>query len=405
ALSEISEGRTDSIVDKTKLLEIDGSNKEELLCRIQQEVLEMKRELQYHRNLKENTINLIEKWRTDERDFYNTRGTEKVLEKIRSHSTTMIVGHSGSGKSATMRYVSLLLEEEGFEIIPVSYASNILFQRFSTRKQLFIIDDIIGKYRVDDVILESWQRINNRLELIFKSNSAKLLCTLRRHLQNEINELSISTVFNSTVVDLDSNDLVLSLTEKKEIFRNYMKLRNKQDKINSDEIERICRCHYAFPLLCDLFFSNPEFHRRKAKFFSNPTNIFKEELDRMQKKNKEVYCVLVLNRKSGASGVSRRRSRGFLIHKPLSYDAFTKRIQTEIMNGKFGDVLLSKPLQDRDYVNYFLSYLQKNNLSVEDIEHSPCTDSLTPSLQEGEKIIKNITNTNRHAMIEVLQDK
>ncbi|XP_062595682.1 E3 ubiquitin-protein ligase DZIP3-like, partial [Saccostrea cucullata] len=141
ALSEISEGRTDSIVDKTKLLDIafDGSNKEELLCRIQQEVLEMKRELQYHQN----TINLIEKWRTDARDFYNTRGTEKVLEKIRSHSTTMIVGHSGSGKSATMRYVSLLLEEEGFEIIPVSYASDILFQRFSTRKQLFIIDDII----------------------------------------------------------------------------------------------------------------------------------------------------------------------------------------------------------------------------------------------------------------------
>ncbi|XP_062578676.1 uncharacterized protein LOC134240614 [Saccostrea cucullata] len=273
ALSEISDGETDDIVREIETFDLGVSNKEELLCRIQQEVRELKNELQFHRNLKENTMNLVEEWKTETDVFYKTRGTEEVLEKIKTNNSVMIVGNSGTGKTATMKYVSLLLEEEGYEIIPVSSANEIPCQRFSSRKQLFIIDDIIGKYKVNDVALELWEKVNNRLDIIFKCKNAKLLCTLRRSLQKEIGELSISTVFNSTIVDLDSTDLALSFKERKGMFRKYMLKRNKQNEIGTEEIEIICGCSYGFPLLCELFFSNSEFFKRKANFFCNPSTV------------------------------------------------------------------------------------------------------------------------------------
>ncbi|XP_061170710.1 uncharacterized protein LOC133180155 [Saccostrea echinata] len=52
ALSEISEGEADAIVSEIETFDLEGSNKEELLCRIQQEVQEMRNELQFHLNLK-----------------------------------------------------------------------------------------------------------------------------------------------------------------------------------------------------------------------------------------------------------------------------------------------------------------------------------------------------------------
>ncbi|XP_062567909.1 uncharacterized protein LOC134230148 [Saccostrea cucullata] len=495
ALSEISDGETDAIVHGIERFDLEGSNKEELLCRIQQEVHELKNELQFHRNLRENTMNLVEKWKTETEVFYKTRGTEEVLEKIKTKNNVMIVGNSGTGKTATMKYVSLLLEKEGYEIFPISSANDIFFQRFSGRKQLFIIDDIIGKYKVDNIALELWEKTNNRLELIFKGKDAKMICTLRRNLQKEIGELSISAVFNSTIVYLGSIDLALSLNERKGIFTKYMLEQNRQGDIGTEEIEMICRCNYAFPLLCELFFSNSEFFKRKAKFFDNPSIIFREELDRLQKKNNEVYCALVLNvifvkktlqqifditcdlpRKDDffkilrACEVSETIPRKRLYRKLLSvsgsfvrsddpfvfihdrleesityhfascypeimlscckrefilervrihkchedddnvliierslYRSFSKRTLAEIVDGKFRDVLLSDPLQNRDFVNYFITFLQESNISLNKLKQLPCSDTLPQKMQQIGKDSANITNTNRLALLEVLQ--
>ncbi|XP_056003199.1 uncharacterized protein LOC125661021 [Ostrea edulis] len=293
SLSEISEGGTDKKVHEIETFDFGGSNREQLLCKIQQGLHEMQKELQFHRNLKENSTNVLQEWKFELEVFYRTRGTSEVLDKIRTNNTVTIIGNSGSGKSATMKYVAFLLKEEGYEITPVSSATDIPVHRFSDRKQIFVIDDIFGKYKVDTVMFESWRRLDYRLKVIFRDRNAKLLCTLRRQLQNDISQFIDETIFDTTVVDLDSYDLALSEIEKKGILENHLLHRKIEIQFDDVSINRICISNYAFPLMCKLFSSNSDFLNKKANFFTFPS-VIRKEFDHLQKENKKVYCALVL---------------------------------------------------------------------------------------------------------------
>lgn len=250
--------------------------------------------MQFYQNWKVNTANVLDDWRVELESFYETRGTRKVIERLYTNNAVMIIGNSGIGKTATMRYVSLLFEKKGYQVVLISSPDEIPLHRFPERKQLFIMDDIIGKYRVDSVAVELWRKLHDRLKVVFKDNKVKLLSTLRRQLYIDMSSVLFPTVFSSTIVDLESNNLVLSSNEKKAILENYIKRRNITQNFDDDKMLRICSSQIAFPLLSNLFTSSPKFLNMKSTFFHSPSMIFKEELNRLQLENKEVYCVLVL---------------------------------------------------------------------------------------------------------------
>lgn len=238
---------------------------------------------------------MLDEWRAELDFFFETCSTKDAIKKLKTNKAVMIIGSSGIGKTATMKYVSLVFKKKGYEIVLISSPFDIpSSHRFSMRKQLFIIDDIFGKYRVDSLAVELWRRLQDRLMAVFKDTNVKLLCTLRSQLYTDMRSSVFPIELNSTIVDLDSKDLVLSLNEKKGMLENYLELRKITHHFNDDEIFQICSCQIAFPLLCNLFTSNQEFLKMKSTFFMSPSIIFKEELDRLQTENKEVYCVLVL---------------------------------------------------------------------------------------------------------------
>lgn len=236
----------------------------------------------------------MDEWRDELEFYYETRGTNEVIEKLNLNNAVMITGSSGIGKTATMKYVSLYFERKGYDIVLISSPNDIPHQRFPERKQLFIMDDIIGKYRVDSVAVELWRRLHDRLKVVFKDQNVKLLSTLRRQLYTDTSSILFPTVFNSTIVDLEAKDLDLSSTEKKMILEKYLTLRNITENFTNDEMLRICSCRIAFPLLCNLFTSNQKYLKMKSEFFRSPFLFFKKELNRLQKENKHVYCVLVI---------------------------------------------------------------------------------------------------------------
>lgn len=237
---------------------------------------------------------MLDEWRDELENFYETGGTKKVIEQLDNNTAVMVTGNSGVGKTFIMKYVSLLFEKNGYEVVLISSPNDIILQRFPKRKQLFIIDDIIGKYRVDSVAVELWRRLHDRLKVVFKENNVKLLSTLRRQVYTDMSLQFFSTVFNSTVVDLESEVLVLSSNEKRGMLTNYMKRRKISENYDDNELLKICSCQFAFPLLCNLFTTNQEFLKMRLKFFESPSIVFIEELNRLQIENKEVYCVLVL---------------------------------------------------------------------------------------------------------------
>lgn len=242
----------------------------------------------------ENTSSVLEFWKTDLINFYKTRGAQEVVKSIKESNIVIIIGNSGTGKSTTMKYTTLQLREEGYEIIILSDPYDIPSYRFINRKQLFIMDDVLGKYRIDSMAFDMWERLHDRLKVVFNDKSAKLLVTLRKQLHKTIPQIEPSIIFDSKVVDLDSNDLVLSKDEKIAMLEKYLENKNLTNILTSNEKSVICTCIIAFPLLCSVFSSNQVFLKQKAKFFQSPTVVFNRELDRLQKENAEVYCVLVL---------------------------------------------------------------------------------------------------------------
>nr|XP_022308347.1 uncharacterized protein LOC111114349 [Crassostrea virginica] len=270
ALSEISNGESDSIVSYIESFDFGTSDKDELIRNIQQQIREVQEDLQFHRNLKENTSSVLKVWNQEMKNVYRTRGTLEVFNKIRTNSVVMIIGNSGSGKTTAMKHASLQLQKEGYEIVLISSPYDILSHRFVDRKQLFIIDDVVGKYRVDTMAFDMWKRLQERISVVFKHSGAKLLVTLRRQLYQTISHISSSTFFESKVVDLDSKDLALSGDEKMGMLEYYLDNRKLSNLISMDEKVKICTCDIAFPLLCHMFSSSQDFFKQNANFFLSP---------------------------------------------------------------------------------------------------------------------------------------
>lgn len=495
SFSEISCGETDNIVSKIGSLHFEGCDRENLLSKIQKELREIRGDLQFHYCWKVNTANVLDDWRADLENFYETEGTKKVIEQLNTNNAVMITGNSGIGKTATMKYVSLLFEKTEYEVVLISSPNDIPTQRFPGRKQIFIIDDIIGKYSVDSVAVELWRRLYDRLRVIFKDKNVKLLSTLRRQLYADMSSTLFPIVFNSTTVDLESKELVLSSSEKKRMLEHYLERRKITEYLDGDEMLRICSCQTAFPLLCNLFTSNQEFLKMKSTFFQSPSIIFNEELNRLQIENKEVYCVLVLvvifhleelqtifdincevekivaynkilracevPENTGRKTLHRRlqsvagtfvettnifkfkhdkleetisshfgsqfpdimlqycklnfiRDRvrleptddeNILVLKESSYDLFSKRVIDEIMKGKFRDILLSEPMQCDKVIEHFAFCIKKHQMCLKDIENVSCNESFLPPQHHKESNRRDVSVSNRFALLEELQSR
>ena len=239
----------------------------------------------------ENTSSVVEGWRQNLKIFYKSKGTEKVVDEIKENQVVLIIGNSGTGKTTAMHHASLQLSEDGFEIIPVSSPTAIPSQRESLQKQLFVIDDVVGPYRVNKMETDLWDRLRDRILVAFKEKNAKLLMTSRRQVHEDITQI-LSTMFDLKIVDLDSNELALSKHERKGMLQAY--LENVSMHIDAMQMTKMCSTKIAFPLLCRMFTANENFLREKANFFRSPSVLFKQELDSLQKYNERMYCVLVL---------------------------------------------------------------------------------------------------------------
>lgn len=60
----------------------------------------------------------ITKWIKEDNDFLETHNFPAMLEQVRNQPYVTFVGVPGSGKTATVRHIALILQKEGYEILP-----------------------------------------------------------------------------------------------------------------------------------------------------------------------------------------------------------------------------------------------------------------------------------------------
>ncbi|XP_062573745.1 putative ankyrin repeat protein RF_0381 [Saccostrea cucullata] len=230
---------------------------------------------------------MITNWKTENRTFVPTFATKVVEEKLQNQNFVIVVGNSGSGKTAMIQHIALKYQEQGWDIVPIDevreikeICSNSLTQR------LFIMNDPIGKEKLDEISKHSWECLEKTLEICLEKS--KMLVSCRRCV---IKDETLQGLFKeqSNIVEIDSGNNVLTDEEKKKIIKQYVK----EEDLSKDAIDEIIKTDSYFPLLCKLLSVDRHYLGEAISLFKHPFELVKKEIETYKYKGKEKYCALV----------------------------------------------------------------------------------------------------------------
>ncbi|XP_062588304.1 putative ankyrin repeat protein RF_0381 [Saccostrea cucullata] len=224
----------------------------------------------------------------ENKTFVPTLATKAVEEKLQNQNFVIVVGNSGSGKTATIQHIALKYQRQGWDIVPIDEVREIkeMCSRFFTRR-LFIMNDPIGKEKLDEISKHSWESFENTIEICLEKS--KMLISCRRCV---IKENALQGLFReqSNIVEIDSGSNVLTDEEKMLIIKQYVK----EGDLSKNDIDEIIKTDAYFPLLCKLLAVNQHYMGDVLSLFKCPTELVKKEIETYKERSTEKYCALIL---------------------------------------------------------------------------------------------------------------
>lgn len=228
------------------------------------------------------------KWRDDDKVFIEIHNFPAMLEKVRNHSFVTFVGVPGSGKTATARHIALILQREGYQILPIKSLKHLEKYCDPENPQVFVIDDVLGIFGIDKDAFKKLCMYKDRLKKPLMP-STRIIMTCREVVfRNEA--LSGSFVSRKkNVIMLNSGGNVLNEQDEQKLLAAYQL--DKNLLVSEDLKSSLYRV--MFPLLFKLF-SQKKFRVYGPKFFSSPIPCILKMLGNMECENKIQYASLVL---------------------------------------------------------------------------------------------------------------
>lgn len=226
----------------------------------------------------------ISKWKEDDNAFVETHNFQAMLKKVRNQPFVTFVGAPGSGKTATARHIALILQAEGYEILPIYEIAKIETFCDPNNPQVFLIDDVLGVFRLDMSMLERLTMYHDQIMNPSMSKS-KILMTCRDVIYRN-HDLSHSFLTKKeNLVNMHSDMYDLSYDDKKALLAVY---KIDHTILSSSQIAQTSK---MFPFLCKMFSS---FQVYGPNFFISPIPFILKELDAMQIHSTLHYAALVL---------------------------------------------------------------------------------------------------------------
>ncbi|XP_071124012.1 CARD- and ANK-domain containing inflammasome adapter protein-like [Mytilus edulis] len=220
-------------------------------------------------------------WRKRLERFVETQASKTVLNTVKTHGFVVISGPPGSGKSAIAYNTAFKLEkEEAFCILPVSSPEEIRKYLSPETTQIFVIDDPVGRYAVDDTSIRRWKNEENFIKETFTNSlNTRLILTCRSYIYKS----GFSRLLHVSPIhfDLLSSDLKLSSGERTKLCKRY----NLPD-MNEDTI----MMYDFFPLLCAMFSTLED----TSMFFVNPYKILTEEIGNIKENSDIAFLAIAL---------------------------------------------------------------------------------------------------------------
>lgn len=230
----------------------------------------------------------ISRWKEeDDNDFVETHNFKAMLKKVKQQSHVIFVGVPGSGKTATVRHIALLLQREGYDILPIKEIKCIETYCDPKNPQVFVLDDALGIFGLNRIEFDTLKKYEDRIKEPIMTNT-KFLFTCREVVyRNE----TISTSFLSkkeNLVYLQSAENALDNQDKHKLLAKY---KLKIDILNP---EQLAASSNMFPLICKLFSKEKMYGEYGPTLFISPVPCILKDLDRMKIENRHHYAALIL---------------------------------------------------------------------------------------------------------------
>jgi hypothetical protein len=117
------------------------------------------------------------------------------------------------------------------------------------RKQVFVFDDMCGKYSVHVQTMNDWNVLSDCIQKIIDGKKVKILLSCRSYIFHQFRNVNLLT---STSCDFLSSDNVLTVGERRGIAMKYL-TENETRIIQGMEV---FKQYDFFPLLCQLYPKN-----------------------------------------------------------------------------------------------------------------------------------------------------
>ncbi|XP_062613927.1 uncharacterized protein LOC134275683 [Saccostrea cucullata] len=225
------------------------------------------------------------RWKEEDGVYSESHGFPAMLDQVRSQPYMTFVGVPGSGKSATIHHIALILQKEEYEVVPIIDIRKIEDYSDSRHPQVFVIDDVVGVHGLQKQKLESLIDYEKRISDPSNRNT-KVLMSCREAVFNECYKSFFSNENNT--IKMHSSENVLNDEDKKAILQKHGLDR---DLLTPTLLGGTLD---MFPLLCKLYSNEEKFRNNVERFFTYPAECILEQFDKMQKQNSLCYATLVL---------------------------------------------------------------------------------------------------------------
>lgn len=229
----------------------------------------------------------ISEWKDGERMFSETHNFKAMLKKVKDQPYVTFVGAPGSGKTATARHIALILQQEGYQCLPITDSSKIEEYCDPENPQVFVIDDVVGFLGFD---LKSYFTLTRYKEKIINPPmpKTKVLMTCREVVYRNKQASNTFLTKEENVVLLQSTENTLNENDKRELLSRYQLGKDFLCKVELGSTSPM------LPLLCKLFLTKDEFSGYGPSFFTSPVPCILKALDEMKARSVIHYASLVL---------------------------------------------------------------------------------------------------------------
>ncbi|VDI51406.1 Hypothetical predicted protein, partial [Mytilus galloprovincialis] len=228
----------------------------------------------------------VNAWKKNDTRFIETDAVKYLWDHLQTNNSIHITGLPGVGKTLTLHHIALQLRDtQGYIIIPCCRPADIPLHFRKGRNIVFVVDDICGKFTIDENEVREWKKYISEKLSILKSGRIKIL-TSNRYSVFQDHRFRVLEVFSEHFCDLSFGSYCITVLEKEKIANEYL------PKDVFEKIKRHIGQMDCFPLMCQQYTIRPI--TDALMFFSNPFDIFEKEIFAMKEDDKLKFCALFI---------------------------------------------------------------------------------------------------------------